>query len=76
MLLEKNVAPEQARMVLPQSMYTSWIETGSLMAYARLCRLRLDGHTQSETRDLAKQINEKMAELFPVSWSALIEDLP
>lgn len=72
-LLESGVAPEQARMMLPQSMMTAWLETGSLMAYARICRLRLDSHTQAETRELAKQVNEVMAELFPVSWAALME---
>ena len=72
-LLEAGVAPEQARMVLPQTMYTQWIETGSLVYWARLCRLRLDSHAQREIRDLAAQVSEQMAQAFPVSWAALME---
>ena len=49
-LLSSNVAPEVARMVLPQTMYTEFIETASLYAYARLCKLRLDPHAQLEIR--------------------------
>lgn len=70
-LLSKGVCPEQARMVLPQSMMTEWIWSGSLMAFSRVCKLRLDSHTQKETREVAAMIDREMAELFPVSWKAL-----
>lgn len=70
-LLEEGVAPEMARMVLPQSMYTEFIETGSLAAYARLCGLRLDPHAQKEVRMYAEAVSKIIGELFPVSWSAL-----
>lgn len=70
-LLNAGVCPEQARMVLPQSLYTEWIWSGSLAAFARVCKLRLDPHTQYETRLVAEQIDQHMAELFPVSWKAL-----
>jgi len=70
MLLE-GVCPEQARMILPQSMYTEWIWSGSLAAFARVCKLRLDPHTQFETRQVAEMIDQEMAKLFPVSWKAL-----
>lgn len=70
-LLDMGVCPEQARMVLPQSMYTEWIWSGSLAAFARVCKLRLDPHTQYETRLVAENIDQHMAELFPVSWKAL-----
>ena len=72
-LLDIGVAPEQARMVLPQSMYTQWIETGSLAYWARLCGLRIDAHAQREICDLATQVAEQMASAFPVSWAALME---
>jgi thymidylate synthase (FAD) len=72
-LLETGVAPEQARMVLPQSTMTEWYWSGSLDAFADMCRLRLPSDTQQETRVVAQQISEKMSELFPVSWSALIK---
>lgn len=72
-LLMYGVAPEQARMVLPQSMYTQWIETGSLAYWSRLCNLRLDKHAQAETRDLALQVALAMNAKFPVSWPALMD---
>jgi thymidylate synthase (FAD) len=70
-LLDSGVAPEQARMVLPQSMYTSYYVTGSLSAWARAYNLRSDPHAQLEIQDLAKQWNEIIRPLFPVSWEAL-----
>jgi thymidylate synthase (FAD) len=71
LLLQKQVAPEVARLVLPQSMYTEFIETGSLSAYARLCGLRLDPHAQKEIRDYAQAVSELLKTQFPVSWAAL-----
>ena len=73
-LIREGAAPEQARAVLPQSMYTSWYWTGSLFAWARLGRQRLNAHAQGETRELAEQIAPHMAGLFPVSWTALVPD--
>jgi thymidylate synthase (FAD) len=70
-LLEAGVAPEQARMVLPQSTMTEWYWSGSLDAFADMCNLRCTGDTQLETRLVANQICDKMRELFPVSWLAL-----
>lgn len=70
-LLEQGVAPEIARAVLPQSMYTEFIETGSLAAYARLYKLRHDPHAQKEIRDYANAVGELLSSKFPVSWSAL-----
>jgi thymidylate synthase (FAD) len=72
-MIAKGVAPEQARMVLPQSTMTEWYWSGSLDAFADMCRLRLPSDTQQETRVVAQQISEKMSELFPVSWAALIK---
>lgn len=71
-LLKSGVAPEIARMILPQSMYTEFIETGSLAAYARLCSLRLDPTAQKEIRDYADAVDKLMRQAFPVSWAALI----
>ena len=70
-LMACNVAPEQARMVLPQSMYTQWVETGSLAYWYRLCDLRMDAHAQREINDLACQVSAQMETAFPVSWAAL-----
>ena len=70
-MLASNVAPEQARMVLPQSMYTEYYVTGSLSAWARAYKQRIDAHAQVEIQDLAKQWCEIIAPLYPKSWEAL-----
>ena len=74
MLLESGVAPEMARMVLPQSMYTEWYWSGSMDAFANMCNLRLKEDTQYETRLVAQQIDKVMGELYPVSWKALVHN--
>lgn len=71
--LKAGVAPEQARIFLPLNTMTEWWWTGSLMAFARVCRLRLDPHAQVETREVAQGIAAHMEPLFPVSWNALME---
>lgn len=70
-MLSANIAPEQARMALPQSMYTSFIWTGSLAAFNRVYKLRIDPHAQSEARDFAKMLGDVIEPLFPNSWAAL-----
>ena len=73
-MIKDGVAPEQARMVLPQSMYTSYYVTGSLAAWARAYKLRIDSHAQKEIQDLAKQWGEIVQPLCPVSWAALTNE--
>ena len=70
-LLKNGVAPEIARAVLPQSMYTEFIETGSLAAYARLYKLRTSPDAQREIQAYAKAIGELLSTKFPFSWAAL-----
>jgi thymidylate synthase (FAD) len=70
-LMKHGVCPEQARAVLPQSMMTEFIETGSLAAYARLYKLRTDPTAQREIQEIAGQVGELLAKRFPVSWNAL-----
>jgi thymidylate synthase (FAD) len=72
-LIKMNVCPEQARMVLPQSMYTSYYVTGSLSAFARAYKLRIDKHAQKEIQELAEKWNAIIKALYPVSWEALTE---
>ena len=72
-MLNSDVCPEQARMVLPQSMMTEWYWSGSLDAFARMCNLRCKPDTQYESRLVADQISAEMAKLFPISWAALME---
>ena len=73
LLLEIGVAPEQARMILPQSTMTEWHWSGSLDAFASMCHLRCKPDTQYESRLVANQISAEMARLFPVSWESLME---
>jgi thymidylate synthase (FAD) len=70
-LLSAKVAPEVARMILPQSMHTEFIETASLYAYARLCKLRLSPDAQHEIRLYAEALSKLLEKEFPVSWLAL-----
>lgn len=72
-LLQLGVCPEQARMVLPQNIMTEWYWSGTLGAFADMCNLRLDPHTQQETREVAQLIDDKISDLFPISWKALLK---
>lgn len=71
LLLNAQVAPEMARMILPQSMLTQWIWTGSLAAFHRVYTLRINGHAQQETQRIAEQIGEICNTHFPYCWTAL-----
>ena len=71
-VLAAGVAPEMARMLLPQSTMTEWYWSGSLDAFADMCKLRCKDDTQYETRLVADQISKEMKQLFPVSWVALV----
>ena len=70
-LCASNVAPEQARFALPQSMYTEWYWTGSLAAYARFYKQRVDEHAQWEIQQYANSIGKIIKPLYPVSWENL-----
>ena len=72
-LLEEGVAPEQARMVLPQSMYTEFVWSGNLYAWASLYNTRSWGDSQAETANVAQQIKAIVEPLFPVSWRELTQ---
>ena len=70
-LIEKGIAPEQARFVLPQGMYTEWYWTGSLAAFARFYKQRMDDHAQWEIREYSIAIGKIIEPYFPVSWKHL-----
>ena len=72
-MIGNDVAPEQARMILPQNTITEWIWSGSLAAFARVCKLRLDPHAQQETQEIARQIYDAVPSEFQHSWKALME---
>ena len=73
-LIEAGVAPEQARLVLPLSMYTEWYWTGSLMAFSRVCNLRVSSDAQAETRVIAEKLGAFCKEKFPISWKYLVNE--
>jgi len=71
-MIDKGVAPEMARMVLPQSTYTEWYWSGSLYSFARVCQLRLDKSSQIEVQEIARQLSAHCSTRFPHSWNALM----
>ena len=72
-LLSLDVAPEQARFVLPQGVEVNWVWTGNLAAFARYYNQRSDAHAQVESQYLANEIAKIIEPLFPVSWKALTQ---
>lgn len=73
-MIKSNVAPELARINLPQNMMVTWRWTGSLAAFARVCQQRLDSHAQKEAQILGQQISGIIGGLFPVTWDAMVGD--
>jgi thymidylate synthase (FAD) len=71
-MLADGICPEQARMILPQNMMTEFIETGSIAAYARLCKLRMGEDAQLEIREVARMVSDQLEKQFPASWSTLM----
>lgn len=74
-MLDDNVAPEQARMILPLNTYTEWYWSGTLGAWADMYNLRSKPDAQQETRTIALECGEIIKPLFPVSWSALTKEV-
>ena len=72
-MLEANIAPEMARMILPQNMLTEWVWSGTLYAFARVCNLRNKPDAQVETRMVTEQIAQHMKDQFPISSKYLLE---
>lgn len=72
-MIKAGICPEQARFILPQGVEVNWLWTGSLYAYANFYNQRSDSHAQKEIQELAEQINQIIAPLYPVSWAALTQ---
>lgn len=70
-LIDRGIAPEEARMVLPLNTMTEWIWTGSLVYWARVYKLRKGGGAQGATGEVVDLIAMAVRPLFPVSWKAL-----
>lgn len=71
-MINRGVCPEQARAILPQAAMTEWMWTGSLYAWSRMYRQRIDPHAQLEVREYAQAVSVECSKLFPLSWTALI----
>lgn len=72
-MIKEGVAPEQARLILPQGVEVNWIWTGNLYSFANFYNKRSDAHAQKEIQDLAAMVDAIIRPLFPVSWSALVD---
>ncbi len=70
-MIAAGIAPEQARMVLPQSMVVEWVWTGNLMSFAHLYNLRIKSNAQVECQEFAKELHKAIAHVMPISWTAL-----
>lgn len=70
-MLKDGIAPEQARMVLPQGAMVNWLWTGNLLSFSNFYNKRSDSHAQGEIQDLAEMVKSVVQPLFPVSWNAL-----
>ena len=72
-MLDDGVAPEMARMILPQSMYTEWVWTGTLLSWAHFVKQRTEEHAQKEIQEFASLFIPTLEKLYPVSWAALMK---
>ena len=70
-MIADGVAPEQARLILPQGCHVNWYWTGNLFAFANFFNKRTDSHAQEEIQELANMVGQLIAPLYPVSWAAL-----
>ena len=73
-MLDQGLAPEQARMILPQNMMTTWVWTGTLLSWIHMLQLRLVAHTQQETQEFAAMVRDVIEPLYPVSYAALMKE--
>jgi thymidylate synthase (FAD) len=67
-LIAKGVARETARMVLPLNQYTRWQQQGNLRNWFHFLSLRLDEHTQCESRQYAEAVAALIQERWPKTW--------
>ncbi len=72
-LLEANVAPEMARMVLPQSQLFTWVWSGSLESFAKCYKERIASGAQKEAQYFAQQLNTVMSKNHMGKWAELIK---
>jgi thymidylate synthase (FAD) len=69
--LDKGIAKEQARFLLPMSSKTKIYMTGNIRSWIHYLELRTAIETQKEHRDIAKQVKEIFKEELPIISGAL-----
>ena len=69
-MIDRGIAPEVARAILPQSTYTTLWLTGNLRSWLSFLDNRLDPHAQWETQEVGTKVAEIFAERFPVTYEA------
>jgi thymidylate synthase (FAD) len=70
--LERGIAKEQARAVLPEGLTTSRMYmNGNLRSWMHFCQLRSGNGTQKECQEIAQAIGAILAQQFPQTWGAL-----
>lgn len=74
-LLRCGVAPEEARMVLPQNMMVEYVWTGNLLSWFHLYRLRSNTGAQLIAQEFAELVNAEVSKLFPHAWNILIQEI-
>jgi thymidylate synthase (FAD) len=73
-LIEKGVAKEIARSVLPVGQYTEFVWTVNLRSLMNFLSLRNDEHAQKEIREYAKVIEIMFEETMPETYKAFCEN--
>lgn len=76
-MIDKGVAREQSRIVLPQTMYTRFYVTGNLWNWLHFIDLRDHEHSQWEIRQYAKEIKILISNYNPITidiWNKLKEE--
>lgn len=73
-MIESGVCREQARAVLPVSMYSEVYWTASLQTIAHFIHQRSDSHAQLEIQEYARAVRHIVEPLFPHSLASLLKN--
>ena len=68
-----NIAPEEARSVLPQATMTEFVWTGSLMAFVRVIKQRSDPGAQLIAQQFAALLADAIKDVYPKAYKVLME---
>ena len=71
-MIKKGIAREQARMILPQNLYTEYYATANLNNILKFIKLRTHEGAQLEIQALANKMLEIIKELWPITVESYI----